>query len=79
MSADSPIARIIRLFVSSSRDVQPQRDVVRDVIASINGTDGAAHGFRLELFRWEDDVAPQIADGPQAVVDRQRAADHLRK
>ncbi len=28
-------------------------------------------GFRLELFRWEDDVTPQIGPQPQQVVDAQ--------
>ncbi len=71
MSANSNTVRILRVFVSSPDDVRAERDVLTDVIASINRTDGEAGGFRLETFRWEDDVTPQIGPKPQAVIDDQ--------
>jgi len=67
-------AQIIRVFVSSPGDVQAERDVMEEVVASINGTDGQGLNFRLELFRWEDDVTPQIGPKPQQVVDSQTPA-----
>jgi hypothetical protein len=63
--------RLIRVFVSSPGDVQAERDALRELVDSINRTDGRASGFRLELFRWEDDVTPQIGPKPQQVVDAQ--------
>lgn len=71
MSADSNTVRILRVFVSSPDDVRAERDVLDEVIASINRTDGAAGEFRLETFRWEADVTPQIGPKPQAVIDQQ--------
>ena len=64
-------ARIINVFVSSPGDVQKERAVLDHVVAGINQTDGQRNGFRLELFRWETNTAPQIGPKPQAAVDAQ--------
>jgi hypothetical protein len=71
MNAAATTVRVIRVFVSSPGDVQAERDVLRELVDSINRTDGRSRGFRLELFRWEDDVIPQIGPNPQQVVDAQ--------
>ena len=71
MNKTPDTVRIIRVFVSSPSDVQKERDVLKEVIESINRTDGQPNGFRLESFRWEDDVIPQIGPRPQHVVDEQ--------
>ena len=63
--------RLVRVFVSSPGDVRAERDVLDEVVAAINRTDGQAGGFRLELFRWEEDVAPQIGRRAQKVIDAQ--------
>ncbi len=67
-------ARIIRVFVSSPGDVEDERGVLSEIVDSINRTDGQDGGFRLELFRWEDEVVPQIGPKPQQVVDGQTPA-----
>jgi len=74
MAAASKTARIIHVFMSSPGDVKEERAVLDEVVDSINRTDGKGSGFRLELFRWEDDVAPQIGPKPQRVVDDQTPA-----
>jgi hypothetical protein len=71
MTARSETVRIIRVFVSSPGDVADERNVMKEVVDVINRGDGRAGGFRLELFRWEDDVVPQIGPKPQQVVDSQ--------
>ncbi len=63
--------RIITVFVSSPSDTSAERAVLEEVCKSINDTDGQTGGFRLELFRWEHDVAPKVGPGPQPVVDEQ--------
>ena len=71
-AAHSPrTAQLIRVFVSSPRDVGEYRKVLDEIVASINRVDGARRGFRLELWRWEVDVVPRIAREPQPVVDEQ--------
>jgi hypothetical protein len=67
----SNTAQMIRVFVSSPKDVAAAREVMDDVCASINKTDGDVHNFRLEPFRWEDHVTPRIGLQPQRVVDEQ--------
>ena len=62
---------LIRVFVSSPGDVGEERAVLDEVVRRINDTDGQRSGARLELFKWENSVAPQIGPGPQQVVDRQ--------
>lgn len=42
-----------------------------EVCNSINQTEGQAYDFRLELFRWEDQVTPRIGPKPQRVIDQQ--------
>jgi hypothetical protein len=71
MSEPVDKVRMIRVFVSSPGYVAEERAVIDELVASINRTDGQVVGFRLELFRWEDDVTPQIGPKPQQVVDRQ--------
>jgi formylglycine-generating enzyme required for sulfatase activity len=63
--------KLIRVFVSSPGDVAEEREVLDEVAESINRTEGPSEGFRLELFRWERDVTPQIGPDPQRVVDGQ--------
>jgi hypothetical protein len=65
------MVRLIRVFVSSPGDVARERDVVDEVVAAINRTDGDAGSFRLETIRWEANVTPQIGPRPQTVVDQQ--------
>lgn len=71
MSGGSETVRMVRVFVSSPGDVAEEREVMKEVVDGINRSDGRAGGFRLELFRWEDDVVPQIGPKPQQVVDSQ--------
>lgn len=59
---------LIRVFVSSPGDVAQEREVLGEVVASINRTDGQAGGFRLES-------APSVALLPSWVVER---SDDLR-
>jgi formylglycine-generating enzyme required for sulfatase activity len=77
MTSAAGTVRIIRVFVSSPGDVKAEREVLDEVVASINRTDGQAGGFRLELFKWEENVTPQIGPKPQQVVDDQTPEYHV--
>jgi septum formation protein len=63
--------RILRIFVSSPGDVAQERALLDEVVDRINRVDGQEHNVRLEIFRWEVDVLPQIGPSPQEVVDEQ--------
>ncbi len=60
--------REFRVFVSSPGDVQSHRDLLDEVVQVLNQR---GDEFRLQLFKWEDDVAPQTGPGSQPVVDAQ--------
>ncbi len=66
--------RIIRVFVSSPGDVSQEREVLEEIVQTVNRDTGQSLGLRLELFRWEVDVVPQIGPKPQQVVDDQTPA-----
>ncbi len=63
--------RLIRVFVSSPGDVQEERKVVDDIVRRINRTQGDEYGVRLETWKWEENVVPQIGPNAQGVVDAQ--------
>ena len=62
---------LIRIFVSSPGDVADERKALEDVVTRINRTEGDVRQCRLELWKWEKDVVPQIGPSPQKVVDEQ--------
>ncbi len=63
--------KLVKVFVSSPGDVGAERKVLTEVVDRINRTAGDERQVRLELWRWEKDVAPQIGPQAQDVVDRQ--------
>jgi hypothetical protein len=65
------MVRLIRIFVSSPKDVQAERDMLEKAVEQINRSDGTRLGVALRTFRWEKDVVPRIGPPPQEVVDRQ--------
>ncbi len=71
MGRSPEIRRVIRVFVSSPGDVTQERELLDEVAAALNESEGPAHGVTIELFKWEDDVVPQIGPKPQQVVDAQ--------
>jgi formylglycine-generating enzyme required for sulfatase activity len=74
MQQPSDTVRLIRIFVSSPGDVAEEREVLGEAIQRINDTQGQTHSVRLELWKWECQVVPQIGPPPQAVVDAQTPA-----
>jgi hypothetical protein len=71
MSAQQESVRLIRIFVSSPGDVAKERETLDEVIGAINDVQGRQSGVRLEVWKWEDQVVPQIGRPPQTVVDTQ--------
>jgi formylglycine-generating enzyme required for sulfatase activity len=71
MSTQQESVRLIRIFVSSPGDVAQERETLDEVIGAINDVQGRQSGVRLEAWKWEDQVVPQIGPPPQTVVDSQ--------
>lgn len=60
-------AQVIRVFIASPGDVEPERDRSELVINELNRDLGDALGVRLEAIRWENYVSP-LMGRPEAVV-----------
>lgn len=63
--------QLVRVFVSSPGDVKAERAALDEVLQRINETVDPGKRVRLELWKWERGVVPQIGPGPQAAVDTQ--------
>jgi len=62
--------RILRVVVASPGDVQPERDVLPEILSELNSGVAEDRRLRLELSRWETDTYPSFhPEGPQAVID----------
>jgi hypothetical protein len=69
--------QILRIVVASPGDVQPERDLLPDVVAELNQGIAADRGLRLELIRWETDAYPGFhPEGPQGLIDPILKIDH---
>jgi formylglycine-generating enzyme required for sulfatase activity len=68
------VVRLVRVFVSSPGDVKDERAELDEVVQRINATTGSEKRVRLELFKWERNVVPQIGPPAQTVVDEQTPA-----
>jgi len=71
MRLSSEPVSIVRVFVSSPGDVKEEREIIGRVLNKINQSDGERYGVRLEEFRWEQNVVPQIGPPAQEVIDDQ--------
>jgi site-specific recombinase XerD len=61
---------ILRVFVASPGDVQPERDSIDDVVAELNRGIAKDRSLHLEIFRWETDAYPGFhPEGSQGLID----------
>lgn len=59
----------ISVFISSPSDVAKERDIVAEVISSINAIKGKSLGYAFSAIRWENDVLPTFGKDPQTLID----------
>lgn len=60
----------LRVVLASPSDVQPERDVLPNVIDELNRSMGAVLNVDLKLYRWETDTYPGFhSEGPQGLID----------
>src|SRR5215213_9400835 len=72
-------ATVLRVMIASPGDVQLERDAVRDVLHEWNSVHGAQRRLLLLPVGWETDVAPEMGDAPQNIINKRilRDADLL--
>jgi hypothetical protein len=68
-------AIVLRVMIASPGDVQKERAVVREVVSEWNSTNGAHRNVMLLATGWETDVAPEMGDAPQSIIDRRILKD----
>jgi len=68
-------AIVLRVMIASPGDVQKERAVVREVVSEWNSTNGAHRNVMLLATGWETDVAPEMGDAPQSIIDRRILRD----
>jgi hypothetical protein len=62
-------------MIASPGDVQKERAVVREVVSEWNSTNGAHRNVMLLATGWETDVAPEMGDAPQSIIDKRILKD----
>ena len=62
-------------MIASPGDVAAERAVVREVVTEWNTTDGAHANTMLMAVGWETDVAPEMGDAPQSIIDKRLLAN----
>jgi len=62
-------------MIASPGDVAAERAVVREVVSEWNSTNGAHANVMLLAVGWETDVAPEMGDAPQSIIDKRIVAN----
>ena len=68
-------ATVLRVMIASPGDVQAERTIVREVVTDWNSTNGSHRGTMLLAVGWETDVAPEMGDAPQHIIDNRILTD----
>jgi hypothetical protein len=72
-------ATVYRVMIASPGDVQAERNIVREVVGEWNSVNAATRKVMLLAIGWETDVAPEMGDAPQNIIDKRilKGADLL--
>jgi hypothetical protein len=69
------VATVHRVMIASPGDVQRERDIVRAVLDEWNSVNGARRKLMLLPLGWETDVAPEMGDEPQKIINKRLLKD----
>ena len=62
-------------MIASPGDVAAERAIVREVVSEWNTTDGSHSNTMLMAIGWETDIAPEMGDAPQSIIDKRLLAN----
>jgi hypothetical protein len=68
-------ATVFRIMIASPSDVQRERGLVRDVVHEWNAANAAERGIVLMPVGWESDLAPEMGNHPQAIINKRILED----
>ena len=63
-------ATVYRVMIASPGDVAAERAIVRSVFAEWNAAHAERRGLVILPLGWEVDVAPEMGDTPQDIIDK---------
>jgi hypothetical protein len=61
--------RLIRVFISSPKELQPERKAIKELLAELNNTPWFRARFKLDHYAYEDHTPSVAGPEPQSVVD----------
>lgn len=64
---------LLKVFLASPGDVAPEREIVAEVLESVNRTMGREREVLFDLIRWDTDSFPAYGRDAQSVVNNQLA------
>lgn len=68
-------ASVFRVMIASPGDVKGERGIVRELVHEWNSAHAAKRNLILLPLGWETDVAPEMGDDPQSIVNRRILKD----
>ena len=69
--------RVLKLIVASPGDVQPEREILNEVVGSLNQSIASHFNLHVQVLRWETDAYPGFhLDGPQGLIDEVLGIDN---
>ena len=63
-------ATVYRVMLASPSDVASERAIVREVLSEWNAAHAERRGLVVLPLGWEVDVAPEMGDAPQNIIDK---------
>ncbi len=70
------LMRVYRIFIGSPGDVEHERNIVSEVIGTLNRTIGSVLDIRIEEFRWEEHAIPEFGAHAQEIIEAQAIAEN---
>jgi hypothetical protein len=64
-------ALVLNLMIASPGDVNPERQLVRSVIADWNSANSEARKIVIRTLGWDTDCYPEMGGPPQGIINRQ--------
>jgi hypothetical protein len=65
----------IDIFLSSPRDLRPERRIAEQVVQNLRQRDYISQSLTLHALAWETEVPAEVGNSPQHTVDRYMRAD----
>lgn len=69
------IRKVVKVFIASPGDMNPERKIAREVVDEINSLHADTYGYQVEMVGWEETVGSM--GRPQEIINRDLARCEL--